>query len=620
MTNLTLADRWGNFAEFAKSHSRQIVALTLGYVFLLSLIGIQNVPYWDDLIRQETGITAWGAVDGRWGSEFVALLLNAGYPLVDLGLTTFIISGVLMAAASLIVVWAVIGPRATWFTFALALAWGLNPWMLNALAFRFDGPLIALSVLLAVSTIFFYRLRTPLLFIGYLIVTFVTANFFQPSLGLILIILMLCGLLDWLYGEADPREVLRNVGIGFGAVAGGLVLYALQSLVLGTDRFDISFDLANPLGAFLSNLISYIKIFIHDNTPIWTLFSVIALGLAVFALLRQSRRSPAASIAMLAIFLLLSVLASGGVLLFASADFVPTQPRFRFPLAMLIAMAAMIVSARNPFRIPELDNSVTPKPIWANAIKLIPQFVLVVFAYLWLSIVFLFANALHEQEISTRFQAETVFSDVLRLYRRGDEVRYDPRIFTDSIYLRRLGERFPIFANPYMIGSSQVNLHSIQHRYAQRAGLDTLTIVVDDAQDPCTFRSPNTVVLAGPRHETWRANANTICLMRPLVTDILVNTAEQQVITLDLIRFAFDNGYAPNPEYLELDDLQIALWSLSNPDDVQWVHPISIQDGIATFIVTAPLGGWQGDMLVAHYFLNNVQLSQQIWRLNGHNN
>jgi len=385
----------------------------------------------------------------------------------------------------------------------------------------------------------------------------------------------------------------------------GVVLYAIQARLFSTGRTDW-FDLSNPFGAFPRNLFHFIRVFVRDSAPSWLVLMALVFIFAIATLIAMSRQSLLRTLLVIPIYLVISVLASGGILLFATAEHISVQARFRFPLAMGIGMLAIIASVR-------WDTETVTMP---RAWPLIANVALGVFAYLWLVPVFLFANTLTEQNEALRFQSRLMFADAFSFYRPGDVIVYDTNIFTNSLYAQRVGERFPIFDNSTYVG--QINLHSdtVRDRLNEMLGFSQgVLFATNDLPEACAFRNPGTEVLAGPRWEAWRSNDHTVCLTFPEVAEVEVNTRASQTITLDLNRFPFSVGNRPATSDLTTTNLQIAVWSLTNPGDVQWLNPTELNLGIATFIVPAPPAGWHGNLIVAHYFLDDVFMFQQIWQL-----
>jgi len=489
------------FTSFLVKHRSKVLALLAGYLLLLSIIGLQNVPYLDDNWRRATGATGWGDRDGRWGSEFVGRLLNQGVPLIDLGLVTFIVAAVFLAIASCIVIWALVRDRANWLTFAIALTFGMNPWLLSAFGFRFDAPYFALSILVAVSSLFVYRSRPLTLAIGYLLAVFITANFFQPMLGLIVILLLTSLLLDWVAGSTPTRTLLARLGFAVVGACGGGLLYVLQHLILGGDRGDIPFDLANPVGAMARNFPLFLRHFWADSTTLWIFLYGIVIAAFVAHLMVTTARSRLLTFVIVLVYGVLIMIAAGSVLLFTAGEIVGQDARFRAPLAMAIALLAVIAT-----------TATFPRVIGPFA-----RLALGYFAYCWLAITFIFAMLLHEQQDSFRFQAATIASDIYAEYRPGDNIIYDPNIFRNPPYFYQAIDRFPIFDATGFADRLlwPEGFTFTRFRFASLLGMDFEQLILDQNQDCARVDQTGKQVTHGPRWDVFRVDDQTLCVTIP---------------------------------------------------------------------------------------------------------
>jgi len=194
------------FGAYLKTHRAAFLLVFAIQLFLLTIIGIQNVPYIDDAGRQIDGYTQWGSWDGRWGSELIARLLNGFAPRVaELGITGFVLSAFFLTIAALIVVYLLVGEQANWLSFVAACVIGLNPWALNIISFRFDGPFAAISLLLAVGGLLWWQSRYPIAIGATAVAAFLLANFYQHTLGIGLALLVTLSLISYLRGGGVSR-------------------------------------------------------------------------------------------------------------------------------------------------------------------------------------------------------------------------------------------------------------------------------------------------------------------------------------------------------------------------------------------------------------------------------
>jgi hypothetical protein len=228
-------------ADFIRLHWVKCLALLLVHLFLLVTIGLQNVPYIDDTGRRlwGEGLTNWGPDDGRWGSHYLNVVLTGSrWRLVDLGLTTFVISAVILTAAALIVIYLLVGQQANWLTFAVSIGFTLNPWALGILAFRFDGPFGAVSILLAVLPLLWFGSSALIAIVISALSIFLMANFYQHSFGIAICLLLLVALVRYLAGQMALREVLRAIAVTVSGFVLGIVLYLLQLAMIPATNED----------------------------------------------------------------------------------------------------------------------------------------------------------------------------------------------------------------------------------------------------------------------------------------------------------------------------------------------------------------------------------------------
>lgn len=73
----------------------------------------------------------------------------------------------------------------------------------------------------------------------------------------------------------------------------------------------------------------------------------------------------------------------------------------------------------------------------------------------------------------------------------------------------------------------------------------------------------------------------------------------------------------PDIAALNLDDIQIAIWPLVDPSQVQWVNPVEIVNGVSQFVVAAPPSGWVGNQAVLDLFIDGVFWYRYVFGLVG---
>jgi hypothetical protein len=416
--------------------------------------------------------------------------------------------------------------------------------------------------------------------------------------------------------------------------------YLIQTRVFVPYRGDINLDPGNPLGTLVRNTRLFLETFIHESGTLWTVFHLAVGALFMVTVLWISRRRFWWALAALAGYAVLSFLASGNVLLLVGSNHIAESARFRAPLPMWIGMLAIAASsyfkggfpafmAANVSRsgddevvVSGLQNKwgesagATPAGRSGRAIVVVAKLILIYFAYLWISFVFVFSLALREQQDTLRLQAGVIAADMSPLYRPGDGITFDTRVFTNSYYMDHAMARFPIFRNGFYSDSLDFGVGSIGQRFAELLGMHHSQVTPADFNliGACQrFNVPDSEVISGLRWEIFRAG-DQICVSFPThFINVETGADGTQHIFFDLNTFPFSRGERPSISEVAPWDMQLTIWSLVNPGDIQWAYPITIIDGVAEFEIPAPPDGWQGPFIVAPFNLNESNIYQHIF-------
>lgn len=146
----------GKLLEWIKQFKIQIIILFIMNQVITLSIGIVNYAYIDDVGRQTEGYTDFAKDYARVGSELFSYLIQGSRHLTDLGLMSSIITGTILTICGLVVGYSITGRFNTTIAIASVLI-GANPWFLECISFRFDGPYMAMSVLFSVIPFIFWE-------------------------------------------------------------------------------------------------------------------------------------------------------------------------------------------------------------------------------------------------------------------------------------------------------------------------------------------------------------------------------------------------------------------------------------------------------------------------------
>lgn len=143
---------------------RPVCIMSGVYILGISAILRANINFSDDIGRVFEGYQAWEAFS-RYLSNFLSGIIHADSFLSDISPLTQLIACVLLAAASVTVLYLITGrTRFSVWEYAAVLPLGLSPYMLECLSYKYDAPYMALSVLFSVLPLLAARNNPPAAF------------------------------------------------------------------------------------------------------------------------------------------------------------------------------------------------------------------------------------------------------------------------------------------------------------------------------------------------------------------------------------------------------------------------------------------------------------------------
>lgn len=410
----------------------KLLVLFLIYQISIIVIGLANYPYIDDINRQIRGMTDFAWSYSRWGSEIASWLVQGSKHLTDLGLTTHILTAFIMTIASVIVVFS-INRKLDWFPTIGSALLGLNPWFLQCISFRFDSPYMALSVLVSVIPFLWWK-KLKSFFIVSVIGIFLMCNFYQPTSGIYIIMVLALIFRDLMNAEKFIL-VLKKGFISAFAVITGMLLFFLETL--------LNPELANRGGAvaiadisevpktILNNIDIYLNTILNQSADIWLFVGTLLIIVFCLSSFIKSYINPGLRIVYMVLYLFLTAILSYGVLLVFTEPLSTYNPRYAFGLGAFTSI--LVIFASQPLKIK-----------WQDALaKCISGF----FLYYLLSFPFTYASMLNYQIESFERQSTILSTDLDDLVTSERRTVYLNRLFTDSPVYQNTVINFPILAN-----------------------------------------------------------------------------------------------------------------------------------------------------------------------------
>lgn len=415
--------------EFLIKKQKHVMLLaTINLVALIS-IGQVNFPYIDDSYRRYNRIPNFAEHYSRWGSELMSWLVQGSRRLSDLGLVTFILTAVILTLSSIIIIYVLVGEKANYFTFILSSLVGINPWILNGVAYRFDGPYISMSILMAVFP-FLYWKQTHLRFaISTTISVFLLNNFYQASNGIYAVMLLSILLIEFLNNNEKIKTLLVRTAysvVSFGLAIG---LYLIQLVFLpAVENARTELVEENIFFTVVRNIEVYVDILLRHSPRIWIVSYVLLLIVFVIFLFVTSNRKKTITLLSIGLYWILSFVSSYSIFLFKKHSISGAEPRYVFMFATWAAVIAIICSTR------------VKKP-FVNIFKTLG---LLPFAYYMISFVFVFSAMLSIQKDTFVTQSTLLASDLMEIYEVGDQILVNGRMFGSSRTLYNATANFPI--------------------------------------------------------------------------------------------------------------------------------------------------------------------------------
>lgn len=146
-----------NCCEKVRPLIKPLCILILLY-FIVSFVLLRaNYNNLDDTGREVHTYREWDNFS-RYTSYYLSPIIHANKILSDISPLTQILALVILAAASIIVIYGITEQtKISWWCMVAVLPLGLSPYFLECLSYKFDSPYMALSVLASVFPVLFMR-------------------------------------------------------------------------------------------------------------------------------------------------------------------------------------------------------------------------------------------------------------------------------------------------------------------------------------------------------------------------------------------------------------------------------------------------------------------------------
>ena len=309
----------------------------------LSLIRA-NFNYIDDAGRVIHGYTLSGDFS-RYMSDFLSKILHMNSWLADISPLPQILALAIMSLAGIIAISVITDNKKTSLLSVVAIIpMIINPYFIRCLAYKYDAPYMALSVLLSIVPLLFRQCNKLKYGIFVFISTILVCITYQSSLGIFPIFVIATAFLNFI----DKRN--DNIII--------YILTSAFSYILGLVVFKVF--LMQPItqtGAYINPQVSLNKIFINMNKYfnlmnedlnfIWLLFIyIIAFYFIIYIVLKTKQNK---LITLLTLFIFVPVIFSVSFGPYIIFDELPTDPRYMYCIGVLITIIGLPICVEKKY-------------------------------------------------------------------------------------------------------------------------------------------------------------------------------------------------------------------------------------------------------------------------------
>lgn len=431
--------------EWLMQNKPSIVINLIGYLSVLVIIGLSNYPYVDDVVRQINGMTNFAAHYSRWGSELFAWFIQGGRHLTDQGITTFVISALILTMTSLLALYLLYPNRKVPLAASvMSLFIGMNPWFLECVSFRFDGPFLSLSLFFCFVGYLTFRKKALYLLPSVAISVFLMCNTYQSSSGVAIIVALVLSYQSLLQGEKLQQVFPKLLFSALGFVL-GMLLYLVETsfnpeLSSRGDTVNIA-PLSQMPTKLVANAQAYFTEIIQNSAKIWLLMAVLViLGFICYSFL-TSKVPLGLTVIYLILFIILASVLSYGVLLVFEVPLVETAGRYGgYGLSVLIALIGCMSVSEVRFR----------------KFYLVQSVLLVWFMFYQFTFAYGYGYLLDNQRETMSFQTQLLTQDLKEVVTKNRKTIFSNQLYDVSPVVLNAQRNYPILKklipdmnNPY---------------------------------------------------------------------------------------------------------------------------------------------------------------------------
>ncbi|MBO0440407.1 glucosyltransferase domain-containing protein [Candidatus Enterococcus ikei] len=405
--------------DWAKENKSLLITTVLIYQVAILAIGLVAFPYIDDTARQLTGATDFARSYSRWGSEIASWLVQGSRHLTDMGLTTHILTGLILALSSVIVVYCLNNKKLELLPLIVSTIIGLNPWFLQSVSFRFDSPYMALSILFSIIPFLWWEKKSSTFFIVSVISIFLMCNTYQSSSGIYIIMVLALSLKE-LLSNKDPMSTFKKIAFSALAYISAMLIYVLETKfnpeLADRGGHVVIASIKDIPQTFLTNSKMYLHRILEQSTKVWLALFIILILLFITTSILNSKLNKVKSIVFILLYLILGAVLSYGVFLIFPEKLALVAPRYAYGFGVFTSITFILLLNKLP----------------ANFINITTKVFVCLFCYYILSFPFVYASTLQYQKEAFEKQSLILADDLKDLIKPNIKAVYANTLFKDS--------------------------------------------------------------------------------------------------------------------------------------------------------------------------------------------
>ena len=371
-----------------------ISILTGLYILSFSAILRANFNYIDDIGRVHAGYKGWEYYS-RYLSNFLSRFFSTGNYLTDVSPLTQIVACVFLAVSGAVTIYVISGKtKFSVWQYISAMFFGITPFFLESISYKYDSPYMALSILAMVLPLFFFKGDNYVfygltVFVGTLAMctTYQAASGIFPAFVALLIFKM--------WNECEKKKkILYFLTTSVAGYLIGLIFFRAFIMVPADNYASTSMPpLSQLVPTVINNMEKYYKAIPALFRPEWMILIVLLCMSFVYVAVRDSKRKKYVAFPIVLIILAFMFIICIGVYLALAKPIFACRARSGFG-AVLALIAVFATSAR--------------KAYWTRIVS---------FSLCWVFVVFSFSygNALNVQKEYTDYRISATIDDLMEL-------------------------------------------------------------------------------------------------------------------------------------------------------------------------------------------------------------